>query len=180
MVYSLFGRLTPRSTTTMDDIVNLFNQFDITKYVLCYEEASKPHFHFCVWTTRSAENLRYQFKQKLDTQVYISGKDIEDKIRAIAYCFKDGNYVTKNIDILTIMAAKSVTFKKVSFDDELKEIQNDNSLSIEQITNKIIDLYIKYNRKIYRQHIRALIELIKVKRSETYRNNLIKNLIDDY
>lgn len=177
---SLFGRLTPYETLTMDDIIAFFTNLDIDKYVLCHEEASRPHFHFCVWTSRSSENMRYQLKQHFNAQVYISGKDIQDKIKAIAYCFKDGNYITKGIDILTIMSAQSASFKKVTFDDELKQIQDDSTLTIEQIATKIIDLYVKYNRKIYRQHIRALIELIKVKRSSTYRANLIKNILEDY
>ena len=175
-----FVRITPNDNATFDDIIDMMIHMEIEKYFICYEEAARPHYHLCLWTKRSPENLRYQLKERVNGQVYISGKEIQDKVKAIAYCMKDGNYIEKNIDINTFLLAKTITHKKVKFEEELKQIIDNKDLSIRTLVKQIVELHIKYNRKIYRQHIKAMIELIRVKRCPDYKDKLIEYFLEDY
>lgn len=178
MEHSYFIRITPYKTLSYEDIEKILENLDITRWFVCYEEASRGHYHLCIWSLRSVENLRYRLKQEIEGQIYISGKEIEDKIKAIAYCMKDGNYRHKNIDILSIMSAKAVSKKKVTFVDELSNISTEGTPR--HILTRIIDLHIKYNRKIYRQHIRALLDLLMCKKDSTYKEELIKNILGEF
>lgn len=180
MEHSYFIRITPRESLSYEDIIEVVESIGIKKWFICYEEASRPHYHACLFSDRGVENLRYQLKAKLNAQIYISGKEIESKIKAIAYCMKDGNYRQQNIDILTMMTAKQIAHKKEKFEDELKELIDDKETSIRTIVSKIIDLHIKYNRKIYRAHIKATVELVRAKRCSNYREELIKYFLDEY
>lgn len=180
MEHSYFIRLTPRGALSYEDIIEVIESIGIKKWFICYEEASRPHYHACLFSDRGVENLRYQLKAKINAQIYISGKEIESKIKAIAYCMKDGNYRQQNIDILTIMSAKQLSKPKEKFDDELKVLIDDKDSSLRQIAKRIIDLHIKYNRKIYRAHIKATMELIRLKRCPDYREKFIDFILDEY
>lgn len=177
---SYFVRITPRDPISYEDIETVLSTLHIEQWFICYEEASRPHYHLCLFSERGVENLRYRLKKEINGQVYISGKQIEDKVKAIAYCMKDGNYRHKNIDVNTFLMANSITHKKEKFEDELKKFIDDTEHSIRHIVEGIIDLHIKYNRKIYRQHIKALVELIKAKRCPNYRQQLINYFLDEY
>lgn len=173
-----FVRFTPSSPTSFEDIILALTAIDIDKYFIAYEEASKPHYHLCLWTNRSVENLRYQIKKHINAQVYISGKQIQDRVKAIAYCMKDGNYRQKNIDAFEYMNAKQISTPKIKFDDELKKI-TDSDLSMRELVSSLIDLHIKCNRKIYRQHIKALMDLIRARKCKTFREELINYFLDN-
>lgn len=112
-MHSYFVRITPYKTLSYEDIETVLTDLDISQWFICYEEASRPHYHLCLWSVRGVENLRYQLKNKLNAQIYLSGKEIEDKLKAIAYCMKDGNWKQKNVNILDIMMAKTITKKKL-------------------------------------------------------------------
>lgn len=180
-MHSYFVRITPRDALSFEDIELVLSDLQISQYFICYEEASRPHYHLCLFSQRGVENLRYQLKSKVNAQVYISGKEIEDKVKAVAYCMKDGKWKQKNMDINTVLMASSITHKKQNFDTELKELIDNTQGSIQTIVEQILDLHVKYNRKIYRQHIKALVELIRLKKEgNTYRQQLVKYFIDEY
>lgn len=180
MERSYFIRITPREQMSMDDVINVIEAAGSDKWFVCYEEGKKRgHFHVCMWCVRGPENLRYHLKAKINGQVYISGKEIEKQVNAVAYCMKDGQWKEKNIDILTLMSATAMTKPKVNFDSELKEL-TESDQSIEKIASRLVDLYIKYNRKIYRQHLKSHMDLIRAKRCGIYRDNLVKYILDDY
>lgn len=176
---SYFVRITPRSTMTLDSLRDIIEQLDISKYFICYEEASSPHFHLCLWTPRSPENLRYQLKSLLDASIYISGKEIENKVKAIAYCMKDGTWIQSNIDILTLITAKAMTQPKVTFDSLIKELteQYTDSKSDEWLASKLLDIYKSTNRKVYIAHIRSHMETIKLKKNPDYKSALINKIL---
>lgn len=178
MEHSYFLRITPSSTLSYEDIITVLTNLSIDKWFICFEEASRPHYHLCIWCVRSVENLRYRLKAEINGQIYISGKQIEDKLKAIAYCMKDGNYRHQNVNILDIMSAKAISHKKVTFDEELKSL--DTSGTKREIVGAIIDLHVKYNRKMYKQHIRALFDLIMAKKDVSYREILIKDILGEF
>lgn len=180
MEHSYFVTLTPYEPLSLDDIEEQFSCIGIQKYLVCYEEASRPHFHACLYTQRSAENLKYQLKSKINGRVHISGKDIENKISAYAYTLKDGLFRSKGINFLDIMTAKAKSHPKIKFDDELKVLMDDQVSSISELAKKLIDLHVKCKRKIYRQHLKAIMDTIRVRRCSTYRQELEKYIIDDY
>lgn len=180
MEHSYFMRVTPYKQLSYEDIEEVLSNLHIDKYFICYEEASRPHYHLCLFSPRSVENLRWRVKQAVDGEVYLSGKAIEDKVKAVAYCMKDGNWRQKNMDVNTILMANQVKFKKPKFDDELKKLVDNKEDSIRSIVKSIVELHITYNRKIYRQHIKAIVELIKAKRCENFRENLINYFLEEY
>jgi len=176
MEHSYFVRITPYNSISFEDIIEVLHSIDIQKYCISYEEASRPHYHLCLWSPRSVENLRWNLKQAINGQVYISGKEIQDKVKAIAYTIKDGNYRQNGIDIHTFLMANQIKHKKVKFDDELKLITDDLQLSGRSLIGAIIDLHVKCNRKIYRAHIRAIYELAMCKRDKNFRSETIERI----
>lgn len=178
MINEYFVRITPTGVLSYEDITTSLSSIGIDKWFIAYEEASRPHYHLCLWTERSVENLRYQIKKHINGQVYISGKQIQDRVKAIAYCMKDGNYRQNNVNMLEVIMAKQISTPKIKFDDELKKIV-DSDLSTRDIVSSLIDLHIKCNRKIYRQHIKALMDLIRARKDRTFREDLINYFLDN-
>lgn len=180
MVNSFFVTFTPYDSLTFEDIIEFLKSIGIQTYFICYEEASRPHYHFVIETNRSVENFRYLCKTRLNGRLHISGKDIEDKVQAIAYCMKDGVYRENNMNVNDILLAKQRSHPKIKFDDELKVLMEDEESSIPIIAKKLIDLHIKCKRKIYRQHLKAIMDTIRARRCHIYRQELEKYIIDDY
>lgn len=182
MPSSYFCRITPRETISFEDIEAFLDRIRISQWVVCFEQGTKnqsEHYHLCLFSERGPENMRFHFKATFNAQVYISGKDIDDKIRAVAYCFKDGNYRQKNLDYNTFLMAHNVTHKKLKFEDEIRDL--DLTKTDRQILETIVDLHAKYNRKIYRPHIRALFDLIRLKKQgNSYRDILVKDILGEY
>lgn len=182
MPSSYFVRITPREPITYEDIESFLDNIRINQWVICFEQGSKngtDHYHLCLFSERGPENMRFHFKQHFNAQVYISGKNIEDKVRAVAYCFKDGNYRQKNLDYNTFLMAKSIAHKKAKFEDDIRDL--DLNKTERQILEDIIDLHVKYNRKIYKPHIKALFDLIRLKKGgKTYRDILVKDILGEY
>lgn len=175
-----FIRLTPHDPAiTLEDIEVILHAVGATSYVVSLETQPRQHFHAYLETSRSPENLRYQLKSHLNGQVYISGKDVMDKVRTIAYTIKDGNYKYFNLDMATFMMAKATTHKKRKFDDVIKEIIDTDNLSPANIVNGIILAHIEFNRKIYPAHIKALLRTIQAKRCDSYRLELVQHIVND-
>lgn len=177
--YSYFLRCTPRQEVSLETFKSLVTRFT-SSYIISREEASSVHYHIAIFKVQlGPELLRYHCKQSIPGQWYISGKDVQSQIKAVAYCMKDGNYIYNGLDVNTILMAKSISKPKVKFDEELEKISNIEDKPIEDIVDKIIDLYIRTGRKIYIQHIRAQVELIRAKRCSTYRE-ILRNKIIGY
>lgn len=173
-----FIRLTPYKATTFEDIIDVFSAIDIDTYVISYEEASRNHYHAYIISSYSPERLRYQLKSKLSSQVYISGTQVLDKVKTIAYTIKDGNYKHKNIDVNTLLMAESVSKPKFNFDDELKKIL-DKDITPDKLVDEIIDLYVQSKRKIYIQHIQAIVRNWKAQKDSSYRKELKNKILDN-
>ena len=161
----------------------LDTHFVTEKYVLAIEKAASTHFHIALWTTdkyKSNDALKYQLKKYLEGQVYISGKEIQDKIRVIAYCFKDGQYVTKNIDVMTFLQAASISKPKLKYDDLLQTAEKEYSGDDKNFVRNLLDAHIKTNKKIYLQHIKAQLLLTKLKKDQygTYKEYLVDKIVD--
>lgn len=184
---SHFCRFTPQSPTdyTLDIVFDHLKEL-CTAFIVSYEtDANRPHFHFALWNTQySTETLRARLKRVLHGQLYISGKDIENKINAIAYIIKDGLFRSFNVDAVAYLSACQVTQKKVKYDDLVKEIEieyNKSLINDRQLIGKLLDSAVKCNRKIYLNHIKAQALLIKLKKetNKDKREFLIDKIIDD-
>lgn len=180
---SYFCRFTPHSDTdySLDKLSEFISQLS-NKYVISYEQKPRNnHYHICLWdVNRSPENLRYHFRTNLVGKVYISGKEIEDQVKAIAYTIKDGSYKSHGIDVFTWMAALRTTKKKESFDEDLTELTDRYSPNLyddKWLCGGILELYKKFNRKVYTQHIRALMTTIKLKKDPHYRDKLVDKIL---
>lgn len=183
MSKGLFIRITPHSEGVTLEEMEEFVEQDLrsSKYVISLEHATNDHFHLLVYTPMSPENVRYRIKQNYDCNVYISGKEIQDKIKAIAYTIKDGHYVHKGLDIWEWMQAKQMTYPKVKFDEAIKVIKQNYSATFyeEGLVRELIQLHIDTGRRIYRQHLRAWIDTIKLEVDERYRERLVKEILLD-
>lgn len=179
MSHSYFARITPRypgSLQQMEDIISPL----AGKYVISLETTPRPHFHICLWASKSIENLRYHLKSRIDGQIYISGKDIEDKIAAIAYTIKDGNYVYRGLDVAEFLLANSVSKPKLDFDQLIKDLTNKydpRSMSDQSLIKSIIQIYIDCHRKPYRQHIRSLFDSIKLSKDRSYIDRITEQIL---
>lgn len=123
-----FIRVTPDNPSdyNLDTVFKIFKKYDPTKLVVAVEQGTREHYHIAIWgVTRSSANLRANIKLYIDCQVYISGKDIQDKIKAIAYCFKDGHYRHMGLDVVEFLQAVSVSKPKLKYDKILQEIEKD-------------------------------------------------------
>lgn len=178
-----FLRITPKDgTCTFQELSEALELIKINKYFVCEEEANRRHFHLCLYTTRSAESLRYQIKRYIEGEVYISGKDIENQVKAIAYCMKDGRWKQRNIDINTIMMARQTTFQKSKekpFEKALNDIISNTEISTSGALDAIIELHCKHNRRIYPQHIEAIARLREAKQKADYRIRLRDRILEN-
>lgn len=170
-----FIRVTPYDTSTLDDIRNVFEQLNFDSYVLSRELASRVHYHAYIRTTKSAERLRYQLKQRVGGQIYISGKQVEDQVRAIAYTIKDGSYIYKDIDVNTFLKAVQLSKPKTTFDDRIKEIKSRDPTVV---TRGVVRAYKEFNRKPHLHHIESLVRYILLKNDDTYENVVVNKILD--
>lgn len=180
---SYFIRFTPTTQNIYDlgMLKFVLDDFEPTKYVIGKEQASSEHFHIAVWGIKvTPEVLRYQLKKRLEGQIYISGKEIVEKIKAIAYCLKDGNYTTKGLEINEFLQASSISKRKVKFDDLLKQAEEDYNGDDKRFVRKLIEAHVATNKKVYLQHIKAQLLLTKLKKEQygTYKEYLVEKIID--
>lgn len=183
MSKGLFIRITPHSEGLDLEELEEFVKTDLRseRYVISIEHATNTHFHLLVYTPMSPENTRYRIKANYDCNVYISGKEIQDKIKAIAYTIKDGHYVHSGLDIWEWMQAKQLSRPKIKFDEAIKTIKSNYSATHyeEGLVRELVQLHIDTGRRIYRQHLRAWIDTIKIEVDERYRERLIKEILFD-
>lgn len=189
MSYGYFCRITPHSeyqATYNLSIISAGLSLISNKYFVCYEiDANRPHYHFLIYTDMSSETLRARLKKMFNSQVYISGKEIEDQVKAVAYCMKDGTWTQTGMDINTILMASSTSKKKVKFDDLVDKVIKDYETSEVKDKRKliggIIDAHVTCNRKVYMPHIKALAILCQLKATKTksLREYLIDKIVDE-
>lgn len=181
---SYFIRFTPFDDRTNDlaSVTATVDKLEPSKFVVAREHAKREHYHIAVWgVKRTPESLRAFLKKDLEGQIYISGKEIQDKITAIAYCFKDGDYIHQGLNVDEFLQAHAVSKRKIKFDDELSKIEEAYEGDDKKFIGDILDLHAKTNKKPYLQHIKAQLLLTKLKKDKygTYRTYLIDKIIDN-
>lgn len=174
-----FVRLTPTVGRGLQQLKEVLETIGIDKFFICEETAARLHYHACIYTTKSSESLRYQLKRYITGQIYISGRDIEDQVKAVAYCMKDGQWLQKNMDVNILLMAQTVTHKKeAKFEKALNDII-DSDIEQRPMIRAIVQLHVKHNRRIYPQHIEAMVRLGAAKRSSNYIERLIDRIDRD-
>lgn len=184
----IFGRFTPDKPDehSLDTLIEFLKNYS-NKYVVSYEtDAKRPHYHFAIFNVEtSTELLRTHFKSKYKPgQLYLSGKNIIDKIKTIAYTIKDGLFKSNGLDVNDFLMASVIARPKVKYDNLMKDIEDEylkGSLNDKQLVSKILDAYLQTNKKIYIQHIKASALLIKLKKesNKSKRDLLIERIIED-
>lgn len=184
----IFGRFTPDKpdNCSLDILIEFLKNYTNT-YVVSYEtDASRPHYHFAIFKVEvSTELLRTHFKNKfIPGQLYLSGKNIEDKIKTIAYTIKDGLYKSNLLDINDFLMASVISRPKLKYDNLIHDIEDEylkGSLTDKQLVSKILQAYIDTNKKVYIQHIKATALLIKLKKesNKTNKDLIIERIIED-
>lgn len=183
----IFGRFTPDDTAkfTLDSVFSYFSDYT-DKLVVSYEtDAKRPHYHFVLFGIEvTTETLRARIKRDFSGQVYLSGKDVQDKVKTIAYTIKDGFYKHNGLDINTFLMASVISKPKVKFDSLIKEVQERYITGImtdRELVSHLLDIHIRTDRKIYLHHIKAQALLIKLKKesNKDKRELLIERILDD-
>lgn len=179
---SFFLRYTPHETDADLDIIRqVLDQLEPTKYVVAREKATHEHYHIAIWgVKRTPESLRAFLKLKLIGKWYISGKEIEDKVKAIAYCIKDGDYTYHNLDVNEYLQANSISKKKVKYDDLLATAEKDYSGDDKKFVRSLLEAHVATNKKVYLPHIKAQLLLTKLKYDKygTYKEYLVDKIVD--
>lgn len=162
----------------------LDTHFHPERYIIAHEVASSVHFHIALWSSvsyRSNEALKYQLKKYLIGQVYISGKEIQEKLKVIAYCLKDGHYLQHNVSVTDFLQAASISKPKIKYDDLIAKIEADYQGDDKKLARDIFDAYVKTNKKVYLPHIRAQMLLIKLKSEKygTFKEYLVDKILND-
>lgn len=176
----LFIRITPDDESTLDDMKAIIEEATMPdSYVLSREVASSVHYHLLVYTPFSSERVRYRIKGSISCQIYISGKDIQDKVKAIAYTIKDGHYVHKGLNIQEWMMAKQKTHKKITFEDAISTIETNYARlrNDEALVQEIIQVHIDFKKKMYRNHLKGWYDTIRIGVDDTYRNRVVKEIL---
>lgn len=176
----LFIRITPDDESTLEDIKTIIEDATLPDaYVLSREVASSVHYHLLVYTPFSPERVRYRIKGSLSCQIYISGKDIQDKVKAIAYTIKDGHYVHKGLNVQEWLMAKQKTHKKITFEDAISTIEASyiKDRNDEVLVQEIIQLHIDFKKKIYRNHLKGWYETIRIRADNGYRDKVVKEIL---
>lgn len=179
MSSSYFVRITPRHEGSLQQLETIVSPL-ASKYVISQETTPRLHFHLCLWANKSIENLRYHLKSHIDGQIYISGKDIDNKIQAIAYTIKDGNYVHRGLDVAEFLLANQVAKPKANFEQLIKDLTNKyepRTMSDQSLIKSIIQIYIDCHRKPYKQHIRALFDTIKLSKDSAYIDRITEQIL---
>lgn len=181
---SYFLRFTPLKPEdyNLKTVSVVFRMFDPTKLVVAREKASHEHYHIAIWgITRTSQNLRAYLKNVLEGQIYISGKEIEDQLRAIAYCLKDGDYYAQGLSIIEFLQASAISKRKIKYDDLLQEAEKEYDGDDKKFVRKLLEAHVKTNKKVYLPHIKAQLLLTKLKKEQygTYREYLVEKIIDN-
>lgn len=178
---SYFIRLTPEQSTTLREVSSIFEEI-ANKFVVSCEQDPREHYHIAVWgVNRSSDNLRAYIKAHIPCQVYISGKEITNKLNTIAYTIKDGNYVFKNLNVDELLLSVSMSKPKIKFETELEKIDKAYDGDDKKYLAQVFDLHVRTNKKVYMQHIKSQLLLTKLKYDKygTYKNYLIEKIIDN-
>lgn len=182
-----FVVLTPivASDHTLDSISSYLKDLQNIKFVISRETHPHLHYHAYLETPRIQQDLRYHFKEVLKLRPRFSSTEIRDRVRAIAYTIKEGNYRVNEIDAFELIKACQISHKKESmlgYDKDVGLIMNDpgtKEKSDKELIRELLKLHVKYNRKIYPQHITAQLRTFRCKYNQEYEDYLVNKIIDD-
>lgn len=179
----LFMRITPYNNddATLQRIAEIIELTTVpARYVISEEIASHLHYHILTYSDRSPERIRYAIKSKIECQLYISGREVQDKVKAIAYTIKDGKYIQKNMDVNDFLLAKQISRPKRTFDDGLKELKEiyKTNMDDEELLRGLIRVYKEFNKKINRLHLKNHLESIRIYSSQDAEDQLVRSILE--
>lgn len=164
----------------------LDNYKDVQAYCISFEisDDDVQHYHLYIKTELTAKTLRQRFLRTFKCRSRFSSKEIQDRIRAIAYTIKDGNYFQKNLNVHEFLMAVQVSHpKKPKFEVALRSIDEEyiaGNIDFEKYLVRVLTLYKDYRRKLYRQHIIAHATTVRLEASPQYLYDLAKNLSQEF
>lgn len=171
------------------DVSNFLDTYiakDVKNYCLSFETSDDgfQHFHLYITTSANTETWRQRFKREFEFRCRFSKENVRDRVRAIAYTLKDGNFVQRNVNVHDFLTAIQISHpKRKKFEAAMREIDEEfiaGKLSEDQYIHSITSLYRDYRRKTYIQHIVAHITTVKMEQSSSYQLKIderIKNTL---
>lgn len=165
-------------------------------HVVCIEtgeQAHHTHFHIYLeldtqeeYTDAFRNALRRNLSKLFCGYIRISGKQVEDKIRNIAYILKDGYYKTYKIDWLTFLEAKKTSHPKTqkkTYQEAYKEwfdsINYDGTnVSEDEAVSRLLAIYIEFRLPINYDRMRGQVASAMARKNKEY-FDIVKRRIKD-
>lgn len=165
----------------IDEVIAILNKYiePDAKYIIGLEHCTKhqltngEHMHFAVdmteanWLnyvkkfTETFELAGKNNKKGLSHYGRIKKDKVRDETKFMSYTLKDGNYVTKNIEIAELQILIDGSYKKQDYVEELQDyldkneflfeedqphLMKDNPINIEKLEMTILKHYIENNK----------------------------------
>lgn len=163
----------------------LDNYKDVQSYCLSFEvsDDGHQHYHLYIKATAKQETLRNRFARNFNATARFSSKDIQSRVRTIAYTIKDGNYVQKNLNVADFLMACQVTHPKPKkFEVQMRDNDEEyiaGNISKEDYIDNILKIYVNCRRKTYIQHITSHAITVHMEASSDYRKQVRDKILQE-
>lgn len=179
---------------TADTVLRI--NFPDQPHVVCIETGeTSQHTHFHIYLELDTQELytdafRVSMRRKLSSifrgYVRLSGSQVEDKIRNIAYILKDGDYKTYKIDWLTFLEARKISHpkeKKKTYQETYKEwfdkVQFDGSLASEDTAVcGLLAIYLEFRLPINYERMRGQVASAMASKNKEYMERVKRRIKD--
>lgn len=168
-----------------DNIISIYNNKAII--VVCREIATNEHYHMYIrvdgipWSDKTRMDLKRRLREFLAGEIRISKRKVEDRIKAIAYTIKDGNYYCHGIDWFEFTKAKEISHPKdKSYNVLIKDFYSNVEGKTEMtLIDEVIDIFDKCNIPICTDRIAKIVRLSIIKKKDASFRNRLKDMIFD-
>lgn len=188
--YTLRIKVQPDIPCTTDILKRWLKEYGAYYWVYAFENntnKSNAHYHIVYLTTQ--ENTLVDFIKGLYPQFkgnkYFSHTPAKDIDLAIRYTLKDGEFEFEGFAETYIQEQLKLSYKKTGDGklsqeiDKIREKYLTTKMSIKQGVAMYVDLLIKYNKTINRNHMKSLILSWELQRSVESRNRYVDLLVRD-
>lgn len=188
--YTLRIKVQPDIPCTTEILKRWLREYGATQWVYAFEDntnKTNAHYHV-VYLTNQKTTLVDHIKQihpHFKGNKYFSHTPAKDIDLAIRYTLKDGEFEFEGFSENYIQEQLKLSYKKTGDGNMSKEIDKireqyiTTGMSIRQGVAMYVNLLIKYNKTINRNHMKSLILSWELQRSVESRNRYIDLLVRD-
>lgn len=181
----------PHDLQTMKKLlIERFRHFGETfRFTISKEFATKEHYHFYIyfsgleWDDRTRVWLKRELRRCFDGELRVTKEKVKDKIRAIAYTIKDGDYVTHNMEWWDVSQAKQIAKPKEEQRYKVliqRYYDEADGKSEKRLTEELLDICVKCYVPIDTERMAKTVRLalLKQKDNSDYKKRIIEQITD--